>query len=63
MARRLAHLKRKEVRTVILRWLLFETRAGGLLLAFRERKAGLAVVQSDWLGDQLGGTPVADGRG
>ena len=63
MARRLAHLKRKEVRTVILRWLLFETRAGELLLAFLERKAGLAVVQSDWLGDQLGGAPVADGRG
>ena len=54
---------RKEVMAVFLRWLLLETKAGELLLAFLERKAGLAVVQSDWLGDQLSGAPIADSRG
>ena len=56
-------LERKEVRTVFLRWLLLETRAGELLLAILERKAGLAVVQSDWLGDQPSGAPIAESGG
>ena len=48
---------------MFLRWLLLETRAGELLLTFLERKAGLAVVQSDWLGDQLSGAPMAESGG
>ena len=40
-----------------------ETRAGELLLALLEKRAGLAVVQSDWLGDQLSGAPIADTGG
>jgi hypothetical protein len=44
---------------MLLRKLLFETRLGELLLAFLERKAGLAVVQAEWLGMQLSGTPHA----
>ena len=48
---------------MLLRWLLFETGVGELLLAFLERKAGLAVVQSDWLGDQPSGAPIADSGG
>ena len=55
--------EQEEVMAVLLRWLLLETRAGELLLAFLERKAGLAVVQSDWRGDQLSGAPLADSRG
>lgn len=47
---------------MILRWLLFETKMGGLLLAFLERRAGLAVVMADWLGDQRSGEPVAAGE-
>jgi len=46
---------------MLLRWLLFETRAGELLLAFLEKTAGLAVVQADWLGAQPSGTPRTDG--
>ena len=44
----------------MIKWLLFETRFGALLLSLLEEKAGLAVVQSDWLGDQLSGKPIAD---
>jgi len=44
---------------MLLRRLLFETRLGELLLAFLERKAGLAVVRAEWLGTQLSGTPHA----
>jgi hypothetical protein len=40
---------------MILRWLLFETKAGELLLTFLERKVGLAVVQADWLDSQRSG--------
>lgn len=47
---------------MILRWLLFETRVGELLLAFLERRAGLAVVTADWLGDQHSGKPATAGE-
>jgi hypothetical protein len=48
---------------MILRWLLFETKAGNLLLALLEKTAGLAVVQAEWLADQSSGTPqTASGR-
>jgi hypothetical protein len=40
---------------MILRWLLFETRVGALLLAVLERKAGLAVVSAEGLGAQVVG--------
>ena len=42
-----------------LRWLLFETRIGEILLAVLERKAGLALVQVEWLALQPGGEPKA----
>lgn len=42
-------------KTVIVKWFLFETKMGLLLLALLERKAGLAVVDADWLGKQPGG--------
>ena len=43
---------------MILRWFLFSTRFGELLLAVLERKAGLAVVNAEWLGEQRSGWPV-----
>jgi hypothetical protein len=43
---------------MFLRWLLFETRLGELLLVLLERK-GLAVVSSDWLGAQRSGKPLS----
>jgi len=47
---------------VFLRWLLFETRLGELVLALLERQ-GLAVVCADWLGTQRSGKPVAESGG
>jgi hypothetical protein len=41
---------------MFLKRLLFETRIGELLLAFLERRLGLAVVQVDWLEVQSSGT-------
>jgi hypothetical protein len=48
---------------MLIRRLLFETKAGELLLAFLERTAGLAVVQADWLGAERSGMPTAESRG
>jgi len=42
---------------MLLRWLLFETKLGEMLLAFLERAAGLAVVNAEWLGTQPSGEP------
>jgi hypothetical protein len=42
---------------MVLRWFLFETRLGELLLALLEKTAGLAVVQAEWLGAQPSGKP------
>jgi hypothetical protein len=39
---------------MLLRWFLFETTVGDILLALLERKTGLAVVNSEWLGTQPG---------
>ena len=47
---------------MIVRWFLFETRLGLLLLALLERKTGLAVVNADWLGKQPSGWPVTAGQ-
>lgn len=44
---------------MLLRWLLFETRMGEMLLVFLERKVGLAVVQAEWLAMQPSGEPAA----
>jgi hypothetical protein len=44
---------------MLLRWLLFETKAGEWLLALLEKTAGLAIVQADWLGAQPCGKPQA----
>jgi len=43
---------------VIVRWFLFETKLGELLLALLERWAGLSVVDADWLGEQPSGIPT-----
>lgn len=42
---------------IILKWLLFETKLGELLLVCLERRVGLAVVQADWLSIQPSGEP------
>ena len=42
---------------MLVRWLLFHTKAGEALLILLERYAGLAVVQSDWLAMQRSGEP------
>jgi len=47
---------------MIIRWLLFETRLGELLLAILERKVGLAVVQVEWLAAHPAGEPKAVGK-
>ena len=44
---------------MFVRWFLFETKAGELLLFFLERKIGLAVVEAGWLGAQRSGEPKA----
>jgi hypothetical protein len=43
---------------MIIRWLLFKTKVGAVLLALLERRAGLAVVRADWLEAQYCGEPV-----
>ena len=48
--------KRRE-KTMILRWLLLETRLGALFLTLLERRAGLALVSAEWLGAQIAGVP------
>ena len=47
---------------MIVRWLLFETRLGELLLSILERKVGLAVVQVEWLAAQPAGKTKAVGK-
>ena len=41
----------------MVRWFLFETKAGELLLTILERTTGLAIVRVDWLGAQPSGKP------
>jgi hypothetical protein len=48
---------------MLLRWLLFETKLGELFLTQLEKRAGLAIVQSEWLGAQPSGKPVAESGG
>lgn len=45
---------------MILRWMLFETTAGQLLLLLLEKWAGLAVVEAGWLGEQEAPWPLAE---
>ena len=42
-----------------MRWVLFHTKIGKLLLSLLERHAGLALVQANWLSDQRSGEPKA----
>ena len=42
---------------MIVKWFLFETRLSELLLAFLERRLGLAVVSAEWLAVQPSGRP------
>jgi hypothetical protein len=44
---------------MLVRWVLFRTRIGELLLALLEQKAGLAVVRADWLAGCPSGEPKA----
>ena len=44
---------------MLVRWILFDTKVGELLLVLLERHVGLAVVQSDWLATQRSGEPKA----
>ena len=44
---------------MLVRWFLFHTKAGEVLLILLERHVGLAVVQSDWLAMQRSGEPKA----
>ena len=44
---------------MLVRWFLFHTKAGEVLLTLLERHAGLAVVQSDWLAKQRSSEPIA----
>jgi hypothetical protein len=44
---------------MLMRWFLFETRIGELLLTLLERSTGLAFVQVDWLGAHCCGEPKA----
>lgn len=42
----------------MIRKLLFETKLGEWLLAILERKAGLAIVEAEWLAEQPAGRPT-----
>jgi hypothetical protein len=44
---------------MIIRWILFETQLGELLLVLLERHVGLAVVRADWLAEQGCGEPTS----
>ena len=44
---------------MFVRWFLFHTKAGEMLLSLLERHVGLAMVQSDWLAMQRSGEPKA----
>jgi hypothetical protein len=43
-------------------WVLFGTKIGELLLTLLEQKAGLAVVQADWLAGCRSGKPTIVNR-
>ena len=42
---------------MLIRWFLFETKLGELLLTLLEHSTGLAFVQVDWLGAHCCGEP------
>ena len=44
---------------MLIRWILFQTRIGEKVLILLERRAGLAIVQADWLCTQRSGRPMA----
>ena len=44
---------------MLVRWFLFHTKIGEVLLTLLERHVGLAVVQSNWLAMQRSGEPKA----
>jgi hypothetical protein len=50
---------RKGVRSMLVRWLLFETSFGRWLVAGLEKWAGLALVDAGWLGRLASGVPAA----
>jgi hypothetical protein len=43
---------------MLVRWLLFETKVGEVLLVFLEQKVGLAVIAADRLAMQRSGRPT-----
>jgi hypothetical protein len=44
---------------MLVKWFLFRTKAGEILLVLLERHVGLAVVHSEWLAKQRSGEPRA----
>ena len=44
---------------MVVRWFLFKTKLGELLLNLLEKSTGLAVVRADWLAVQHSGEPKA----
>ena len=44
---------------MLVRWFLFHTKIGEVLLTLLESHLGLALVQSDWLAMQRSGEPKA----
>ena len=44
---------------MLIKWMLFETKLGEMLLVFLERKVGLAVVDVGWLAGQRSSEPKA----
>ena len=44
---------------MFIRWLLFQTKLGEVLLVFLEQKVGLAIVTAEWLAALPGGEPKA----
>ena len=44
---------------MLVRWFLFHTKVGEVLLTMLERHLGLALVQSDWLAMRRSGKPKA----
>lgn len=43
---------------MFVRWMLFETRPGRWLVTWLEKRAGLALVDAEWLGRHASGRPT-----
>ena len=54
-----ASMRTERGSNMLVKWFLFHTKAGEVLLILLERWVGLAVVQADWLAVQCSGEPKA----